>query len=249
MSPALLLHPLDHRSPVSLYHQIKEQLIAGMERGDWPVGATLPPEIELMRVLGVSRQTVRRALQELTYDGYIQRVPGRGTTVLRTKLSRGLSRLTSFSEDMRQRQQQVSSQILACENIPAPPFVAEKLGIAAGAPVLYLHRLRSADGIPIILNSSYVHLPEHAAITCADLEGAGSLYALFERQNITILEADRTIEAIAANEEQARLLAAPPGSPLLLVEGVVYTLDHVPIEYHQVISVGERYKYAIHVIR
>jgi len=247
--PPLDLHPLDHRSPVPLYHQLKEQLIAGMERGDLPVGATLPPEVALTRVLGVSRQTVRRAMQELAYEGYIHRTPGRGTTVLRTKLSRGLTRLTSFTEDMRQRHQQVSSQILACETLPAPSHAAEKLGILAGTPVTFLHRLRCADGVPIILNLSYVHLPDGAIFSCADLAELGSLYALLERQNITILEADRTIEAIAANEEQARLLATPLGAPLLRVEGVVYTLDHLPIEYHQVVSAGERYKYAIHVIR
>lgn len=249
MSSTFEAHLLDHRSPIPLYHQIKEQIIAGVEKGDLRVGATLPPEVELVQLLGVSRQTVRRAMQELEYDGYIQRVPGRGTTVLRTKLSRGLTRLTSFTEDMRERGQEVSSQILAFETTPASAFVAEKLAIPSETPVIFFHRLRCADHIPVALNTSYVHLPNRAIFTRADFERVGSLYALLERQNIAILEADRTIEAIAANEEQARWLAAPAGSPLLLVEGVTYTLDHVPIEYHRVVSAGERYKYAIHVTR
>ncbi|MBX7236751.1 MAG: GntR family transcriptional regulator [Caldilineales bacterium] len=249
MSPSLDLHPLDHRSPIPLYHQLKTQIIAGVEGGDLPVGATLPPEVELVSVLGVSRQTVRRAMQELEYDGYIQRARGRGTTVLRTKISRGLTRLTSFSEDMLQRSQKVNSQLLAFEMLAAAPFLAEKLHLAPGTPVIYLHRLRCANSAPIAITTSYIHLPGGAGISRADIERLGSLYALLERQNAPVLEADRTIEAIAANDEQARLLAVAPGSPLLLVEGVAYTFDHVAIEYHQVISAGERYKYAIHVNR
>lgn len=250
MSPQVLdIKPLDRRSPVPLYHQLREQIVAGVENGDVPVGATLPPEEDLVDLLGVSRHTVRRAMQELEYDGYILRVAGRGTTVLRTKVSRRLTRLTSFSEDMQQRGQRVSSRILAFETVPAPGHVAEKLCVSSGTLVTYIYRLRSADGIPIALTISYIPFPANAAVTQSDLERFGSLYALFERHNIPILEADRTLEAMAANEEHARLLDLPVGAPLLLVEGVAYSQNHVPIEYHQVISAGARYKYAIHTIR
>ncbi len=248
-TPQLEIKPLDRRSPVPLYHQLREQIVAGVENGAVPVGATLPPEEDLVDLLGISRHTVRRAMQELEYDGYILRVAGRGTTVLRTKVSRRLTRLTSFSEDMHQRGQRVSSRVLAFETVPATGHVAEKLGVTSGTVVTYIYRLRSADGIPIALTISYVPFPASAAVSQSDLERFGSLYSLFERHNIPILEADRTLEAMAASEEHASLLDLPVGAPLLLVEGVAYTQNHVPIEYHQVISAGERYKYAIHTIR
>ncbi len=223
--------------------------MAGVESGEIPVGSTLPPEEELVELLGVSRHTVRRAMQELEYDGYIARVAGRGTTILRSKVSRRLTRLTSFTEDMQQRGQRIGSQILAFERVTASGHVADRLGIAPGSTVTYIYRLRTAEDVPIALTISYVPFPASAAVNRADLERIGSLYALLEGHNIPILEADRTLEAIAANEEHARLLDLPIGSPLLLVDGVAYSHNHVPIEYHQVISAGERYKYAIHTVR
>lgn len=249
--PTVLMNikPLDRRSRVPLYRQLREQIAAGLESGELPMGATLPPEEELVQILGVSRHTVRQALQELDYDGYLKRVPGRGTTIVRNKISRELTQLTSLSEDLQQQGMSVSSQVLAFDSVPAPAYVADRLGIKAETLVTYIYRLRSANNIPVALNTSYVWLPDRAAIVARDLEANGSLYALLDRLGVTIVEADRTLEAIAASEERAKLLDVAVGSPLLLVEGVAYTHDHVAVEYHQVVNAGKRYKYALHTVR
>lgn len=245
----LNIKPLDRRSRVPLYHQLREQIVVSLESGELPAGATLPPEEELVQILGVSRHTVRQALQELDYDGYLKRVPGRGTTIVRNKISRELTQLTSLSEDLQQRGMAVSSRVLAFEAMPAPASVADRLGISTGTLVTHIYRLRSANNIPVALNTSYVWLPDRAAIAAGDLEENGSLYALLNRLGATIVEADRTLEAIAASEERARLLDVAVGSPLLLVEGVAYTHNHVAVEYHQVVNAGKRYKYALHTVR
>jgi GntR family transcriptional regulator len=143
----------------------------------------------------------------------------------------------------------VSSRVLAFDSMPAPANVADHMGISAGTLVTHIYRLRSANDIPVALNTSYVWLPDRTAIVARDLEGNGSLYALLDRLGASIVEADRTLEAIAASKERAKLLGVAVGSPLLLVEGVAYTHNHVAVEYHQVVNAGKRYKYALHMVR
>lgn len=243
-----MLH-LDRRSSVPLYHQLKEKLIQSIENGDLEVGALLPTEMDMVDRYAVSRTTVRQAMQALEYDGYISRTPGKGTFVIRTKLSRGLTRLTSFTEDMQARGESVTSKLLEFKQIGADEVAAEKLNLPVGTPLIYASRLRSANGVPVALNVSFIHLPDEIVITREELEEIGSIFALFDRKQSPPLEADRTIEAVAATEEWAHLLRIPAGSPILLVEGVVYTYDRRPIEFHKVISVGDRYKYAVHLER
>jgi len=240
---------LDRRSSIPLYHQLKEILIARIENGDLKIGSLLPTEMDLVGMYSVSRTTVRQAMQALEYDGYISRTAGKGTFVIRTKLSRGMTRLTSFSEDMRARGESVNSKLLEFQQIQAGEQAAERLNIPVGTPLIYVARLRSANGIPVAINESYLYLPEGIAITRDELDSTGSIFALFSQKEIPPLEADRTIEAVAATEEWSKLLHIPVGSPILLVEGVVFTYDHRPIEYHKVISVGDRYKYAVHLDR
>jgi GntR family transcriptional regulator len=240
---------LNRQSPIPLYHQLKEYLIERVENGEYPTDEPLPTEMEITKQFRVSRATVRRAMQELEFDGYIHRMPGKGTFILRTKLRRGLSRLTSFTEDMVARGEVVTSKLLHFDTRHPPAHVAEKLKISTSNTVLYIHRLRLAGDIPMALNISYLHLPEGVSIERSELEMTASLWSILEQKNIHLIEADKSIEAIAANEERARLLAMPVGAPLLLVEGIVYTTGHAPVEYHQVISCGERYKYSLHLDR
>lgn len=240
---------LDRNSPIPLYHQLKEYILERVERGDYPVGESLPPEMELVKGYGVSRATVRRAMQELEQEGFIDRFPGKGTFVLRTKLNRGLTRLTSFTEDMKLCGYEVTSRLLKCCNENPPAYVADALQVSEDRPLLFISRLRYAGEQPMAINNSFLNLPEGVSITEEEIKKSGSLFALLDRKGIKIMDSDRTIEAVAANEERARLLGMTVGAPLLLVEGIVYTLNHVAIEYHQVISCGERYKYSLHLDR
>jgi GntR family transcriptional regulator len=240
---------LDRQSPIPLYHQFKEYLIERIKNGDFLVGEAIPPETDLASQFGVSRATVRRAMHEMEIDGYINRAAGRGTFVIRTKVSRGLTRLTSFTEDMRERGYAVTAQILDYKSLKPPSHVAEMLDADPNEPLLYLSRLRFADQVPIAINISYLKLPKDMTISEEELKLTQSLWALLEKKGLPSIEADKTIEAVPANNEHAGLLGIPIGACLLVVEGIAYTYNHEPIEYHQVISSGERYKYSLHLAR
>jgi GntR family transcriptional regulator len=106
-----------------------------------------------------------------------------------------------------------------------------------------------ADDLPIVLSISYIKLPTGLSITEEELRACISLWSLLERKGLRPIESDKIIEAVLANEERAALLNVPVGSALLQVEGMAYTINHIPVEYSQIVSSGERYKYSVHLER
>jgi GntR family transcriptional regulator len=240
---------LDRHSPVPLYYQFKQNLLERFENDEFPIGKPIPTEMDLVNEYGISRATVRRAMHEMEHEGYIHRLPGKGTFVLRTRIKRGLTRMSSFTEDMQERGQTVTSKLLEFGFKLPPPHIAEKFCIGSDEPLLYIYRLRLADGSPIVINCSYIKLPAGVSISGKEVGAAVSLWALLELKGLRLIEADKVIEAVLACEERAVLLDVPVGTALLQVEGMAYTVNHFPVEYSLVISSGERYKYSVHLER
>ncbi len=240
---------LDRFSPIPLYHQLKKHLVELIEEGQFGANQALPTEAQLMEQCGVSRVTVRRALHELEHEGYITRVAGKGTFVLQSRLRRELSRLTSFSEEMRESGRKLQTTILDFKKIRAVSQVAEKLLVEPGTQVTYIERIRVVEDVPVSISISFLKPPAGVEITEDELDQVGSLWALLENKGVTIYGADKTMEAIAADQRQAELLLVPLNSPLLLVEGVVYSDLDTPVEYHRVVSHTGLYKYSISLAR
>jgi len=242
---------IDRRSPLPLYCQLKNILLQELDDGLYPPGSVLPPEMSMVDHYGLSRATVRQAIKELEHEGYINRIQGKGTIVIREKnsLNRGLSQLTSFTEDMKAHGYETTTKILTYETTFPQPRIADLLKISCDTPVIHINRLRYVNKIPVAINVSHVNLPSEILMTREDLERTTSLYNFFEMKKIPLIESDKTIEAISASEEQAKLLGVPMGNPLLKVEGVVFTLNHLPLEHHIVISRSDMYKYSLHLLR
>ncbi len=240
---------LDPELRIPLHSQLKQTLLEQIEDGVYKPGEILPPEVNLAKDYCISRATVRRAMQEMEHEGYIHRMAGKGTFVLRARIDRGLSRMTSFSENMRERGQEVTSKYLEITRKAPPEHIAKMLQIEPGEKVPYIYRQRLADGLPIALTISYIRAPAGVSLPVNELGPNASLWSLLEKKGVRLIESDKTIEAILANEEYARLLDVNVSAPLLLVESIVFTVNHIPVEYSQVISSGDRYKYTIHLDR
>lgn len=240
---------LDRGSPVPLHHQLKLSIVESIESGAYRQGAVLPTEREFEQAYGVSRVTVRQALAAVEHDGYISRQPGKGTTVVRTQINRGLTALTSFSEEMRSRGQQTTSRLLEFGERPARSAIAQKLAVPPRTRLVYVLRLRMVEDGPIAVSASYLHLPARVTLSADELTQAGSLWSALEGKGLPILESDKTFEAIAADAELARLLDVAVGSPLLSVEGVAYTHQHLALEYHRIVTRADRYRYSLYLTR
>jgi len=240
---------LDRNSPVPLYHQLSELLLGQILNGRLKSRDAIPTERELVDTHSVSRITVRRAISELESRGFVQREQGRGTFVRPPQVHRLASRLTSFSEEIAARGMTPGAQLLSFRKEPAPGRVAHELQLENGASVWAIERLRLADSEAVVVNVSYLSLPDHIQLTEDEITAETSLWALLESKGVLMVEATRTIEAIAAGEREAGLLDVEVGSPLLLVEGLVYTQSSLPVEFYQIIGRADRYKYELHVTR
>ncbi|MEU0567436.1 GntR family transcriptional regulator [Nonomuraea sp. NPDC005983] len=173
----------------------------------------LPQERELAERYGISRATVRQALQLLTEEGRVYSVRGKGTFVARQRISKDPV-LTSFSEDMLARGLQPGSRLLSAEEVPAPATTARALEIEEGTPVYRIVRIRLADFLPMCLET--LHLPARLFPKLLDQDLEGSLYRVMEtRYNTRVSGADQDLTATVLTKLQAELLGVPARSPAL----------------------------------
>jgi GntR family transcriptional regulator len=227
--------------PVPKYFRVKEALLSEISAGNWQPGALVPSEPELCQQFGVSRTTVRKAVSELSSEGRLTVVQGRGTFVAAPKLEeRFVQRAFGLYEDLERRGITVTTRVLRQEIVDPPSEVARRLHLRKGEKAHFLVRLRFVQGEPIILSTTYI--PE---LLCPGLAGEdltqGSLYRLLkDHYGLVIHRGDRRLEAVAAGPQEARLLEIALASPLLLMDSVAYLANGQPFEQSVALQRGDR---------
>ncbi|GAA4775422.1 MULTISPECIES: GntR family transcriptional regulator [Microbacterium] len=226
--PDELFADLDRTGPVPLYFQVSSRLEAAIRSGEIAPGARLENEIEIGHRLGLSRPTVRRAIQELVDKGLLVRRRGIGTQVVQGQVTRQVE-LTSLYEDLKNAQHDPTTRVLVRDVRAAPADVAEQLGVAVGSDALYLRRQRSTDGVPVALLENW--LPsDFADISLETLEQQG-LYQILRTRGVTIRVAKQRIGARREHGDEAELLDVDKGGPLLTMERVAYDASGRAIEF------------------
>lgn len=235
----------DRESHTPLHVQIAHHLEQAINSGDLPPGTLLLNEVDLADHLGLSRPTMRRALQTLVDKGLVARRRGIGTRVIQPKVRRPLE-LTSLYDDLAQSGQAPSTEVLAFTIVPATAAVAAKLAVDEGAAVLELVRLRSSESKPIAKMTNY--LPAAlATFTEADLVEHG-LYELIRANGVTLHSAVQTIGARTATAADARLLQEPRGAALITMERVTYDDRAEVVEYGSHQYAASRYSAEINLL-
>ena len=204
------------------------------------VGTAIPSERQLSVDLGVSRLTVRAALDDLAREGYLVRRRGSGTYVQQPKISQELT-MTSFSEDMRRRGMAPSSTTLSLTRQLAGPQLGRFLNVSPGDEVVVVKRLRLADGVSMAIET--LHIPSHVVpgVEPRDLEG--SFYELLHtRYGVEIATATQTIEPTVTNEEESAALEVPLHSPAFLFERTSRDAAGRTLEFVHSIYRGDRYQ-------
>lgn len=226
------------------YYQLASILREQIEEGRLNAYETIPSERNLEEIYAVSRTTIRQAIDLLVRQGFLYREHGRGTFVSPQKLQKGISELTSFSEDMRRRGLEPGQKILDISVTPAPENVRKHLELPEGCEVLRIERLRLGSGTPMGLQTSYIALPEGQTVTREEIEQTGSIYRLLqEKFHLIPTEADETLEVTLATPREAALLQISEGSPMLLSERTTYSQFRRAIEFVKILYRGDRYRY------
>ncbi|MEO3790504.1 GntR family transcriptional regulator [Nonomuraea sp. B10E15] len=208
---------IDPDSPVPKYFQLREILLDLIDSDELSIGAAIPSERELCQRFGLSRMTVRQAVDHLVSEGRLHRVPGKGTFVARPKIELALQ-LTSFTDDMRARGMIPGSRDLDRRIVRASAHLAKELGIQPGEEVHFIERLRTADGEPLSIERA--HIPVKLAPGLADHDLSDkSLYELLESRYGLVMDAgELTIDGGIADPSDADLLKLPRGGAVLLLQ-------------------------------
>jgi GntR family transcriptional regulator len=228
-------------SKLPFYHQLYEILRQNIVRGEWQPDDMLPSEVELMERYDVSRITVRQALDELVNEGLIYRQRGRGTFVAHPTVDQALTRIISFTEDMRQRGFTPGSEILFAGLEPASPDVAAQLQLEPGVELVRLDRLRLADNEPMSIEEAHLVHCSCSGILQHNYV-ANPLRELLEQYyGIRLVRAKQSIRAITASRQIADKLFISANAPLLYIERISYSQQNIPIEFLRLYHRGDRY--------
>lgn len=226
--PDELFQDLDRTGPVPIYYQISSRLAAAIHSGAIPSGARLENEISIAQRLGVSRPTIRRAIQELVDKGVLVRRRGIGTQVVQGQVTRQVE-LTSLYEDLTSAHHTPSTIVLAHEVVAANEQIAISLGLQPDSAVVYIRRQRSTDGVPVAVLENYLPY-EFNDITTDQLRERG-LYQILRARGVAIQIAKQRIGARRAQGDESDLLHIDKGGPVLTMERVAYNNSGRAIEF------------------
>lgn len=207
-----------------------------------PLGGQLPPERTLSTELGVSRATLRKALAALAERGAIVAVQGRGTYAAPPRLTEPPNALLSFSRLAATKRLTATALVLEEAKRPATISESEVFGIAPGAPLFELERLRLLDDLPLAIGHSLVPLGVAPALALQDWRSA-SLYEVLSAAGYAPTRASYAIEARAADSTAAELLGVPVGAPVLVTEATTFALDGTCVEQSRLVYRGDRYRF------
>jgi DNA-binding GntR family transcriptional regulator len=236
---------VDRSSPVPLYYQVAQRLEELIEAGQMPPGYRLENEIALADQLGLSRPTMRQAIQHLVDKGLLVRKRGVGTQVVHGRVRRQVE-LSSLYDDLDRAHRQPRTEVLSFAEIVAPDEVAVALHLPAGSRVVAVERLRYAQDEPLALMHNY--LPVGIADLTADDLAHRGLYQILRDAGIQIRIADQTISARKANATEARLLDEARGAPLLAMARTAYDHSGRAVEYGSHVYRASRYSFELTLV-
>lgn len=243
-----VVRKIDFLSSVPYYAQLKNLIKDEITEGVWRNEDQLPSHSEICEMYDVSKSVVRQALRDLELEGYIIQRRGKLTEIIDRKISGDiLQKLSGTYQNMTRLGYYPTTKILLNEVVKAPTSISERLGLEPGSKVVKLHRLRFIENEPFAFMRSYVPYDLCPKIAEIDLTGKSLLEEIRREYGYEIDSSRRSIEAVLANEDEARLLEVPVGSALLLYKSVSYLKNGQGIGTTKVLFRGDRTKFEVEI--
>lgn len=234
---------LDYSSLLPLYHQLKEIIRENIESGIWNHGDMIPSEHNLMKEYDVSRNTIKKALEDLVQEGLLNRIQGKGTFVSMPKIEQSLSSFYSFSKVMKESGYTPNDIILSIEFFPVKQSVAKVLKLSEGDEVWVLRRLRCIQDEPMMLETSYIPRKLVHKITKEELEQMSLYELMLKNYGIIVKKAKEIFEPVLIRDYESRYLKVDKGYPALLLDRIAFDANDVPIEFCRSIVRGDRCRF------
>lgn len=212
----------DGKAAIPLYQQVIDIIKNEINSGAYKAGARIPNEFELAENYKVGRVTVRRAIEELVQQGYLTKRQGKGTFVNAPKLKRKIRQkddVQSFSDACRVNGMEPGARVISRKILPADSTEAQFFGVPVGTDLICVERVRTADGVPVMLENNIYVYEANAYLSTAPLSNQSIFEFVRNRTGRTPAFTDPcTLEIACASPEVARLLAVPVGEPLFYMD-------------------------------
>ena len=235
--------------PSALYVKIRDHLRECIMDGRLKPHAQLPPESALIDQFGVSRITVRQALNDLQKEGLIFKLHGKGSFVSKPKTDQHLASLQGFAEAMSAAGHEIYNQVVDLRDIPASPTIAAKLNIAPKSPITEIKRVRFLNRSPISFEVTYVPSDIGARLAKTDLTTRDIFLILENDFGIRLGNADLAIEAGLADARIAKHLRIGRHAPILLIERLTHTAECRPLDFEYLFYRGDSFRYRLNIER
>ncbi|MEG0959406.1 MAG: GntR family transcriptional regulator [Erysipelotrichaceae bacterium] len=230
---------------IPLYCQLADIMEENISNGTWKQGFKIPSERELSIIHGMSRITVRNAIDELARQGKLEKVQGKGTFVLSKSIIQNLGNVYSFSKEMEKQGKISFTKLVHKEIAIASKKLADRLGIDEGEKIIYIERLRCADNaVPIMLEKTYFVYDRYSFVMDIDLNKEALYKSLELDYSISIDKAIETFKACELNPMECKLLKCPKNQYGLLVKRTSYSNDKI-VCYSTIVSKGDSFEFTV----
>lgn len=237
---------IDKKIKVPLHYQIYLDILKKIQSGVLREGEKLPSEKELEQIYGVSRITVRSAVEMLAQEGIVEKNRGKkGTVVCHSKHIYDMRKLTSFTDDMHLYGKQASSQLLDFQELVPRKKVAEQLELAEEETVYYIERKRYCQDMVVGLHKAYIKKTAGLILKAEEFLPDVSLYALLRENGIIPTTACEILEVKTPSERILNILGLPSKTAVFHKERVTYTGNRNPFEYVEMFYNPECYQYKV----
>ena len=232
---------LNSESVEPLYRQLETLLREDIETGKLPAGSKLPTENELVAMYSVSRVTVRKALDALSQQGYLERRSGKGTYVAEKKLQRALDGVTSFTTICREMGCIPGGKTVRRSIELASEKEARQLGVPEDSQILSMERVRYVDGQPVVLELTKF-TKDFLFLMNEDLTDRSLYELLNEKRGIRFTKSIKTVDIVYANSQEAKFLGVAKGYPLLRIESVAEDETGAVRHLSKQLCIGDKFK-------
>jgi GntR family transcriptional regulator len=213
------------------YEEVRDQIVAFIAAERLGRGERLPTERQLSETLGVSRPTLRQALELLEKDGLIERRQGSGTYVAEPRVAVDVRVLVSLTRSIVASGMTPGARVLTSMVVPATGDLATRFAVPPQTPLQHFERVRFADGRVVAFERSWFPASIAPNLSAFDLENR-SIYDVLEREyGVKLFRAEQEFDASVADEKVAALLDCEPGAPLMVVHRLSFDLNGRPVEY------------------
>jgi len=239
---------IDKSSSLPIYYLIQQNLVELIDLGLLKADDSLPSERDLSQYYGVTRMTVRQAIDTLVQKGLVYKQHGVGTFISEQKPVKDfVPTVMGFSSRMREAGLSPSSQLIDRTVITPTPLIAHRLQIPQQSQVIALKRLRMVNDEALMVETSYLPYEQYPAVMTADLAGQ-SLYKFLEEQyQVSVDEAEQTLEPTLMSDGEAALFGMEAAQPAMLVRVLAFSAERRPIEFSKSVVRGDRCRYYFRV--